>query len=196
MLRRFIVTGSKDMSARLYSLNPIPGFVPVTLGGHKSTIVQAAFASTGDVIYTVSKDGACFVWEWKERSELSASALSAVDGKDGGSDSDDAAAPRKLRRGPSTVSALVTRDRRRVVPDPCAGSEGQSFSILNGEWRLVTKHFFKQDNAKVCSCVQCLSQVHSSFMCILAGVFGFISRIIGPVDSGLLKWNLWHLQHA
>jgi WD40 repeat protein len=147
---RFIVTGSKDMSARLYSLNPIPGFVPVTLGGHKSTIVQAAFASTGDVIYTVSKDGACFVWEWKERPELSASALSAVEGDGGDSDSEDGPKPQKQIRAMSTVSALVSRDRHRVVPDPCSVEEDRAFSILSGEWRLVTKHFFKQDNAKVC----------------------------------------------
>ena len=67
----YIVTGSADMTARVYTLNPLPGYIPVTLSGHRDGLVSVQFAAE-DVIYTVSKDGAVYVWAWKERADLSA----------------------------------------------------------------------------------------------------------------------------
>jgi hypothetical protein len=40
----YLITGSRDRTARVYSREPIPGFVPVTLGGHRDTLVAAWFA--------------------------------------------------------------------------------------------------------------------------------------------------------
>ena len=70
----YLVTGSKDLTARIYSLNPTPGFVPVTLSGHRERVVAVHFADE-DTVYTVSRDGGVFVWLWTERPELSVRAL-------------------------------------------------------------------------------------------------------------------------
>lgn len=35
---QFIVTGSRDNTARVYSLHPIPGFSPLSLTGHRSSV--------------------------------------------------------------------------------------------------------------------------------------------------------------
>lgn len=71
----FFVSGSKDNTARLYSLHPLPGFVPLVLNGHHARVVNvffgqadSSYAATdvtsqpGSQIYTVGKDGAVFVW--------------------------------------------------------------------------------------------------------------------------------------
>ena len=65
----YIVTGSRDTTARVWSRDPIHGFVPVTLSGHRGALVGTYFAAE-DVIYTVSSDGGCFVWTWAQRPEL------------------------------------------------------------------------------------------------------------------------------
>ncbi|EDV24827.1 uncharacterized protein TRIADDRAFT_50274 [Trichoplax adhaerens] len=59
---RFFVIGSEDMTSRVYSTNPMEDFAPVTLPGHKSAIVLSCFTEKSLNIYTVSKDGALFIW--------------------------------------------------------------------------------------------------------------------------------------
>lgn len=39
----FFITGSKDHTCRIYSLHPTPGWVPLTLTGHKTKIVGCYF---------------------------------------------------------------------------------------------------------------------------------------------------------
>lgn len=155
---RFFLTGSKDMSLRLYSVDPIPGFVPITLSGHRSTIVAGHFSESGDTIYSVSKDGAVFTWVWTKRATLPAALVGAIAEADGsGSSSDDdseaGGAPAGAGAGAGTSSkaaaAIARRHRFQAVPDPTRGASAESFSVLSGEWRLTNKHFFKQDNAKV-----------------------------------------------
>lgn len=68
------------MTCRLYSLNPEPvssskkgsrngKFRPKTFSGHRSPVIAAYWSQDEKTIYTVSKDGACFVWEGKEEDE-------------------------------------------------------------------------------------------------------------------------------
>ncbi|KAJ5689252.1 hypothetical protein N7462_003644 [Penicillium macrosclerotiorum] len=83
---RFLLTASKDLTARVWSLNPEDGFEPTTLSGHRQGVVAAFFNATQDIvsvssffyksllpelllthhnqIYTVSDDGALFRWEY------------------------------------------------------------------------------------------------------------------------------------
>ncbi|TFK22112.1 WD40 repeat-like protein [Coprinopsis marcescibilis] len=71
---RCFTTTSSDMTARLFTLDPLDGFRPKTFAGHRDAVVAAYFASDGETIYTVSKDGALFTWKAKD---------------EGGSDSDE-----------------------------------------------------------------------------------------------------------
>ncbi|KAL8700042.1 MAG: hypothetical protein Q9201_005665 [Fulgogasparrea decipioides] len=61
---RFLLSASKDLTARMWSLNPQAGFTPTTLGGHKEAIAGAWFSADQEVIYTVSRDGALFQWHY------------------------------------------------------------------------------------------------------------------------------------
>ncbi|TIC55702.1 WD40 repeat-like protein [Wallemia mellicola] len=57
------------MTARLFTLDPLPGFRPKTLSGHKDRVIDAYFSKDSKSIYTVSRDGAVLVWTAKESEE-------------------------------------------------------------------------------------------------------------------------------
>ncbi len=40
---RFFLSASKDLTARIWSLDPVEGFVPTTLAGHRQTVLHAWF---------------------------------------------------------------------------------------------------------------------------------------------------------
>lgn len=61
----FFLTTSRDMTARLFSLNPIDGFRPKTFAGHRDIVINAYFSDDHRTVYTISRDGAVFVWRAK-----------------------------------------------------------------------------------------------------------------------------------
>lgn len=48
-------------------MDPEDGFIPTTLGGHRQAVLGAWFSKDQETIYTVSKDGALFVWKYMLR---------------------------------------------------------------------------------------------------------------------------------
>ena len=40
-LKSFFLSASKDMTAKIYSLNSIEGFIPITLTGHRDYVIGA-----------------------------------------------------------------------------------------------------------------------------------------------------------
>ncbi|KAG1823502.1 WD repeat protein [Suillus subaureus] len=60
------ITTSHDMTARLFTLDPLEGFRPKTFAGHKDAVIGAYFSANGKFIYTVSRDGAVFTWTAKD----------------------------------------------------------------------------------------------------------------------------------
>jgi periodic tryptophan protein 2 len=79
---QFLLTGSEDMTARIFSANPIKGFHAISLAGHRDEVVNAFFTSAADKIITVCKDGAVFEWQWVSSSQPLAIAESG--GREGG----------------------------------------------------------------------------------------------------------------
>ncbi|KAA1472461.1 WD repeat protein [Dentipellis sp. KUC8613] len=59
------LTTSRDMTARLFTLDPVEGFRPKTFAGHKDSVLNAYFSADALTIYTVSRDGAVFTWKAK-----------------------------------------------------------------------------------------------------------------------------------
>jgi periodic tryptophan protein 2 len=49
---RFFLSASKDLTARIWSLDPEEGFVPTTLGGHKQAVVGAWFSADQETVGT------------------------------------------------------------------------------------------------------------------------------------------------
>eukprot|EP01138_Halocafeteria_seosinensis_P006807 gb/GECG01006960.1/.p1 GENE.gb/GECG01006960.1/~~gb/GECG01006960.1/.p1 ORF type:complete len:977 (+),score=104.37 gb/GECG01006960.1/:1-2931(+) len=69
----YIITGSQDLSARIYKIAHSKNYIPVTLSGHRESVLGAFFGEH-NLVYTVSHDGAVFSWKWEEKPELSAEA--------------------------------------------------------------------------------------------------------------------------
>jgi len=68
---RFFLSASKDLTARIWSVDQEEGHAQTTLGGHRQAIVGAWFSKDQETIYTVSKDGALFVWKYMLRYDAS-----------------------------------------------------------------------------------------------------------------------------
>lgn len=64
---RFFISTSKDMTARIYSLESEESDVATIMAGHRDFVVGAFFNNTQEIIYTLSKDGALFQWEYVGR---------------------------------------------------------------------------------------------------------------------------------
>lgn len=47
---RFLVTTGKDLTARVWSLDPVEGFTPTTLSGHRDTVVGAYFSADQEIV--------------------------------------------------------------------------------------------------------------------------------------------------
>ncbi|GMK57030.1 hypothetical protein CspeluHIS016_0308700 [Cutaneotrichosporon spelunceum] len=63
---KYFLTTSRDMTARLYTTDPLDGFKPKVFGGHRDAVVGAWFSEDEKAIYTVSRDGAVFTWAAKK----------------------------------------------------------------------------------------------------------------------------------
>lgn len=62
---RFILTSSKDLSAKIWSLDSEEkNLASTTFTGHRDNVIGSFFNESQDKIYTVSKDGALFTWEY------------------------------------------------------------------------------------------------------------------------------------
>lgn len=61
---RFFLSASKDLTARIWSLDPEQGFTPTVLAGHRTAVYAAWFSRDQETIYTISKDGALFQWQY------------------------------------------------------------------------------------------------------------------------------------
>eukprot|EP00960_Hanusia_phi_P005682 164873-Hanusia_phi.AAC.1 len=61
----FFISGSRDLTAKIFTLDPAPGF-PVNFAGHKDTVIAAFLPKEEDVAYTVARDGCLVAWQKKE----------------------------------------------------------------------------------------------------------------------------------
>lgn len=66
---RFILTSSQDMSARVFSVDKEDSFAATQLNGHKSAVLGAYFSADQETVFTVSKDGAIFQWQYSDEEE-------------------------------------------------------------------------------------------------------------------------------
>lgn len=62
---RFLLTTSKDLTAKIWSINSEEKeLASTTFAGHRENVMGAFFSADQEKIYTVSKDGALFIWEF------------------------------------------------------------------------------------------------------------------------------------
>jgi WD40 repeat protein len=76
---RFFLSSSKDLTARIWSLDPEEGFTPTILAGHRTAVYAAWFSADQETIYTISKDGALFQWRYLPSPEADPEDIAADD---------------------------------------------------------------------------------------------------------------------
>lgn len=64
---RFFISTSKDLTSRMFSLDAEEASVAMTFAGHRDTVIKAFFSANQEIIYTISKDGALFTWEYTKK---------------------------------------------------------------------------------------------------------------------------------
>ncbi|KAI7872555.1 putative WD repeat protein [Spinellus fusiger] len=67
---KHFMTSSKDMSIRIYSVDPQSNYTPPVLTGHRDAVVGAWFSKDKKSIYSVSRDGALFHWKYSTYTDL------------------------------------------------------------------------------------------------------------------------------
>ncbi|KAG2225208.1 hypothetical protein INT45_009537 [Circinella minor] len=67
---KYFLTSSSDMTARLYRMDAPKDYVPQTLAGHRNSVLGAWFSDDMKSIYTISKDGALFNWQYQTKAAL------------------------------------------------------------------------------------------------------------------------------
>nr|ASF90255.1 hypothetical protein SPAR04681 [Bartheletia paradoxa] len=117
---RFFLTTSKDMTARLFTVDPVEGYRPKTFAGHRDTVLGAFFSADHKEIYTVSRDGAAFTW----RAKPSESADSDEESED------------------ESVEPVASGSHQ-------VASLGLDNSIVNTRWGVAERHYFMQPDTKV-----------------------------------------------
>ena len=161
---------------RIFSLNPVEGYKPPTLAGHKDALAgvffggkrasQTALAigTPGADLLTVSRDGALFTWSFnssKKGLQHAAAARNApslphqkTNGmeEDVGEKSEHRKRPRVeesdgMRDGPVSNGELQRQVRDTLADDLTDSSQGMSFA--DGQWQLEEKHFFNQRGARL-----------------------------------------------
>jgi periodic tryptophan protein 2 len=65
----FFVTGSEDLSARIFSVDAHANFHPFTLGGHRDYVIGAFFSADDSQVYTIGRDGGAYVWGFETNDE-------------------------------------------------------------------------------------------------------------------------------
>lgn len=61
---RFLISTSKDLTLRIFSLHTEDKDAAMTLAGHRDYVMRSFFSESQEIIYTVSKDGALLQWEY------------------------------------------------------------------------------------------------------------------------------------
>jgi periodic tryptophan protein 2 len=123
---RFFISTSKDLTSRMYSLDSEEASVAMTFAGHRDTVIKAFFSANQEIIYTISKDGALFTWEYTKR---------PTDGSDEESESEEEV-------DPSLMSWRITKKEFFFAESKvkCAAFHADSNLLVvgfsNGEFRL------------------------------------------------------------
>ena len=127
---QWLAGASLDLTTRVFSLNPLPGYRPPTLMGHREAPVAVCFTpprlqeaagllgKAPPALYSLSRDGALFAWAYEAGV---AEAGAAAQGEEEGEEEEG--------------------EQQQ--------QQQQSQTYAGGHWRLAEKHYFHQRGAKL-----------------------------------------------
>lgn len=112
------------MTVRLFPIEYIEGFPGALLSGHRDQVMGSWFSSDMNQIYTVSKDGALFVWEFVVTPVSEASVI---------------------EEGNVSIMGGAKRVKQGYV------KQNGKVNLFIQNWKATAKHYFNQSHATVTS---------------------------------------------
>lgn len=128
---RFVISTSKDMTARIFSIHSEDKAAAMTLTGHRDYVVRAFFDLSQEIIYTLSRDGALFRWEYVTNEE-----------KEEGNEDDDEI--------DSDIDSEIDNDRGDG--DDKNGGIVTAAESPDGQWNIAEKYYLHLENVRVACC--------------------------------------------
>ncbi|KAI8925529.1 quinon protein alcohol dehydrogenase-like superfamily [Entophlyctis helioformis] len=132
---KFLVTGSRDMTCRVYSMSLDNRFPGAVLTGHNDVVVGAWFAKDLASIYTVGRDGALYQWSINNNGSWAVD-----DAQEEEQQEEEEEEEEETGRGPRKQTSAVKRRK---------GDEGKKIRVQR--WRSEKRHYFNQNHAKIVS---------------------------------------------
>lgn len=136
-----IIASSKDGTARIWTVQSVPGYIPVTLSGHKTAVIAAYFDDPPQnlryklrTVYTVSADGAVVTWRCKYADE--SDSTMDVDQSISKQSLED---PMKSSLTFFTSNTLLMDSSAHVVDGTT-----QADYLPQATWSTVARHYFNQ----------------------------------------------------
>ncbi|KAH7470736.1 hypothetical protein PRIC2_001242 [Phytophthora ramorum] len=156
---KFFVTGSEDLSARVFSVDGYEGFKPLTLSGHRDVVVGAFFAEDDKSIFTVGRDGGAYEWKYKLPEVEMIDDSEEDDSEDEEKQEEEKDEDSESSDDSDSEDNAADKKRKRKL------SEEQIPEIARAiQWYTCQKHVLKMDFAKVLCCT-----FHSSTGMLVVG---------------------------
>jgi len=155
-----ILAASKDNTARLWTLQTVENYVPITLSGHKHPLVGAFFGkcigaakNNLDTIFTISEDGSLYNWKFDLDEDETDKHLN----------------PSSI--GDTAVDFFIGATSSVTNAPNYNNDQNQAHQLLKGSWSLHSKHFFPQPRAIV-TCATFSAQNSLLIVTYSSGNFG------------------------
>lgn len=137
-----LVASSKDGSLRLWTLNSVAKFQPLTLSSHKSSVIAVYIGSSRkniaiasprwETLYSISADGTLVVWTYTYIENESIDLPPPVE-EDESSDYQE----------PDMSNSTVPAKRQRLNDKP--DSTDDAHGLVNGRWKASNRYYFQQE---------------------------------------------------
>lgn len=144
-----IMAGSRDSTARIWTVQTTRNYQPVTLSGHKSALVGAYLthdtASNNDRIqscYTISQDGALVTWECTYETDDDSATASTIQESN------------QVKVVDSAVDFFSGGVKSFAQEDTTTVSS-QAHDLVNAIWTIQSRHYFHQEGATVTAASYC-----------------------------------------
>jgi hypothetical protein len=129
------------MSIRLNCIVAPKEFLPVSLVGHKESIISLFFVGEGvETIYSVSRDGSVFVWKVVARTNEKEAQANEEENKEEQMQVD------IHERNRETTKISISKQKQERY---FRGPRPRKPLFGEGKWRITAKHFFDHQHSKV-----------------------------------------------
>lgn len=154
---RFLLAGSRDMTCKVFAIDPQPGFIPHTLAGHRDAIVAAFFADDAHTVYSVARDGAIYAWAWRAHGKARAKHWRRKWRRLGESGAGKIQRTLAHREAGAAAAAESSDEEEEEEVDGEAGdgekkgrnAEPWAMAITQGRWHLAKKHLVVEQRATI-----------------------------------------------